>query len=64
MEIIYCDERADRPAESYRLVLLTGGWHIVANGYLCKVNTIEEGRRVLATLCPASLQEQPPIDTA
>ncbi len=50
MEIIYCDEQADRPAKSYRLVLLTGGWHIVANGYLCKVTDEKEGQRLMAAL--------------
>ena len=62
MEIIYCDQKADRPGDSYRLIFLTTGWHIVANGYLCKVADAEEGRQIIATLHGDSTQEEPSID--
>lgn len=62
MELIYCDQQADRPEDSYRLIRLAGGWHVVANGYLCKVVDEKEGQRMLAGLRTASLRNQPSID--
>lgn len=64
MHIIYDDKKANRPGESYRLILLKSGWHVVANGYLCKVADEKEGRRVLADLRTTSLRNQPSIDKA
>lgn len=48
MQIIYFDKHARRPSDSFRLILLHSGWHVVANGYLCRVSDAEEGRRVMA----------------
>ena len=48
MQIIYFDKHAKRPNDSFRLILLHSGWHVVANGYLCRVSDAEEGRRVMA----------------
>lgn len=62
MEIIYCDKHANRPPDSYRLILLKSGWHIVAHGYLCKVTDEGEGRQMIAMLSAASIQNQPSID--
>jgi len=49
---------------SYRLILLKSGWHVVANGYLCKVTDEKEGQRALADLRTTSLRNQPSIDKA
>lgn len=50
MQILYHDKDARRPGESFHLVLLRCGWHVVAKGYLCRVADAEEGWRVMATL--------------
>ena len=50
MQILYHDKDAGRPGESFHLVHLHSGWHVVAKGYLCRVADVEEGRRVMATL--------------
>ena len=50
MQILYHDKDAGRPGESFHLVLLRCGWHVVAKGYLCRVADAEEGWRVMATL--------------
>ena len=50
MQILHFDKHAIRPVDSFRLMLLHSGWHVVANGYLCQVANAEEGRRVMATL--------------
>lgn len=62
MHIIYDDKDADRSVNSYRLILIAGGWHIVANGYLCKVADEAEGQRMLTALWTASPRSQPSID--
>ena len=49
MQILYFDKHAIRPVDSFFLMLLHSGWHVVANGYLCRVTDPEEGRRVMAT---------------
>lgn len=64
MHIIYDDKKANRSGDSYRLILLNSGWHVVANGYLCKVVDEKEGRRVLADFHITSLRNQPSIDKA
>lgn len=48
-EIICCDKHANRPADSYRLILLKSGWHIGAYGYLRKVADVEKGRQIIET---------------
>lgn len=50
MQILYFDKHASRPGDSFRLILLHSGWHVVARGYLCRVADAEEGRRIMATL--------------
>ncbi|MDP1947334.1 MAG: hypothetical protein Q8L77_07520 [Nitrospirota bacterium] len=50
MQMLYFDKHAIRPVDSFRLMLLHSGWHVVANGYLCRVTDADEGRRVMATL--------------
>lgn len=62
MQIIFDDKNKGRSGESYRLIRLAGGWHIVAHGYLCKVADENEGRQMIATLSTASSQKQPSID--
>lgn len=62
MHIIYDDKAACRSGASYRLILLNSGWHVVANGYLCRVLDETEGRRVLADLRTTSHRNHPPID--
>jgi hypothetical protein len=47
MQILYFDTHATRPNDSFRLILLHSGWHVVAKGYLCRVHDEEEGRRVI-----------------
>jgi len=47
MHILYDDKNAKRSDGSYRLILIAGGWHVVANGYLCRVKDQEEGRQVI-----------------
>ena len=47
MQIIYDDKDAARSGDSFRLVLLNSGWHVVAKGYLCRVDDEEEGQRVI-----------------
>jgi len=59
MHIIYDDKKADRSPDSFQLILITSGWHIVANGYLCKVADAEEGLRVIAALQSRHRREQP-----
>lgn len=62
MNVIYDDKNADRSGDSFRLILLNSGWHIVAHGYLCKVTDEGEGRQMIAMLSAASIQKQPSID--
>lgn len=62
MQIIFDDRNADRPGESFRLIWLKNGWHIVAHGYLCKVTDEGEGRQMIAMLSAASIEQQPSID--
>lgn len=62
MELIYCDQDADRPGESCCLILLTDGWHIVANGYLCRMTDEAEGQEVLAAFGNGLTQNPPSID--
>jgi hypothetical protein len=50
MQILYFDKHAIRPGNSFRLILIQSGWHIVAKGYLCRVADAEEGRRVITEL--------------
>jgi len=59
MHIIYDDKDANRSGTSYRLILLNSGWHVVANGYLCKVADAEEGRQIIAALQSHNSQEYP-----
>ena len=47
MQIIYDDKNADRSGDSFRLVLLNSGWHVVARGFLCRVADEQEGRHVI-----------------
>ena len=62
MQIIFDDKNKDRTADSYRLIRLAGGWHIVAYGYLCRVTDEDEGRQMIALLSAAPTQKQPSID--
>jgi hypothetical protein len=62
MQIIFDDKNTDRSGDSYRLIRLAGGWHIVAHGYLCRVTDEGEGRQIIARLSTASSQTQPSID--
>ncbi|MDP2384541.1 MAG: hypothetical protein Q8N00_17300 [Nitrospirota bacterium] len=48
MQINYFDKHARRPDDSFRLISLHNGLHVVANGYLCRVSDAEEERRVMA----------------
>jgi hypothetical protein len=48
MQIIFDDKNKDRSGDSYRLIRLADGWHIVAYGYLCRVKDQEEGLQVIA----------------
>lgn len=47
MQIIYDDKNVHRPGESFRLILLNSGWHVVAQGFLCRVTDEREGRYVI-----------------
>jgi len=47
MEIIYDDRNSERTCDSFRLILLYSGWHVVARGYLCRVSDQNEGRRII-----------------
>jgi len=47
MQIIYDDKNVERPGDSFRLVLLNSGWHVVARGFLCRVADEREGRHVI-----------------
>jgi hypothetical protein len=47
MQIIFDDRNENRSGDSFRLILLKSGWHVVAKGYLCRVTDQEEGRRVI-----------------
>lgn len=62
MQIIYDDRNESRSGDSFRLVLLKSGWHVVAKGYLCRVADEEEGQRMLAGLRASSSPNQPSID--
>jgi hypothetical protein len=62
MQIIYDDKGANRSGDSFRLVLLKSGWHVVAKSYLCRVADEEEGQRMLAGLRASSPPNQPSID--
>jgi hypothetical protein len=44
MQILYLDKQARRMSDSFRLILLFSGWHVVANGCLCRVADVEEGK--------------------
>lgn len=49
MQIIYDDQSMQRSGNSFRLILLNSGWHVVATGYLCRVADEQEGRRVISS---------------
>lgn len=49
MQMLCFDKHAIRPVASFRLMLLHSEWHVVGNGYFCRVTDPEEGRRVMAT---------------
>jgi len=62
MQILYFDTHAARPNDSFRLILLHSGWHVVAKGYLCRVHDEEEGRRVIVALHARNNPENLQID--
>ena len=62
MQIIYDDKDAKRSGESFRLILLNSGWHVVAKCYLCRVADDEEGRQVIAEMNASRLSTLRPVD--
>ena len=50
MQMLYFDKHAIRPVASFRLMLLHSEWHVVGNGYFCRVTDAVEVRRVMAAL--------------
>ncbi|MDP1770403.1 MAG: hypothetical protein Q8L74_16585 [Nitrospirota bacterium] len=62
MQINYFDKHARRPDDSFRLISLHNGLHVVANGYLCRVSDAEEERRVMAAFQGHMRIEMPYVD--
>ncbi len=62
MQIIYDDKNPNRSGDSFRLILINSGWHIVANGYLCRVTDEEKEQRVLAAFRTSSPRNHASID--
>ena len=62
MHIIYDDDDTTRSGDSFCLVLLNSGWHVVAKGYLCRVDDDEEGRQVIAEMNVSRLSTLRPVD--
>jgi hypothetical protein len=50
MQIIYDDKHVNRSGDSFRLILLNSGWHVVGKGYLCRVADSAEGREMIVKL--------------
>jgi hypothetical protein len=50
MYIIYDDKSEKRPGDSFRLIWLNSGWHVVARGYLCRVVDQQEGHQHIEEL--------------
>lgn len=46
MRILYSDDHSIQQGGPICLILLNDVWHVVARGYLCRVETEEEGRQV------------------
>ena len=65
MRILYDDSQVRHPGESFRLIFLQNGWHVVAKGYLCRVTNQEEGRRLIDSLIAhkRSVEQRPLPDT-
>ena len=42
MQMLYFDEPAHRPGDSFRLILLHRDEHVVANGSLCQVRMLKK----------------------
>ena len=62
MQIIYDDKNPNRSGDSFHLIYMHSGWHVVANGYLCSVTDEKEGQRVLAAFRTSSPRNQASID--
>jgi len=60
MHTLYNDAKAPRPDGSYRVILINSSWHVVANGYLCKVADAEEGPQITET--SKTLTKERPLD--
>lgn len=50
MPVLYATRQAVRQGGPVRLILLKKVWHVVARGYVCRGDDVEEGRGVMATL--------------
>jgi hypothetical protein len=64
MNVLYNDKTALAPDDPIYLILLHRGWHVIANGYLCQVADIEEGRQVVAKLKAVQQTGATPNDLA
>jgi hypothetical protein len=50
MHVLYATGQSVRQGGPVRLILLNKVWYVVARGYLCRVDDVDEGWRVVATL--------------